>query len=852
MSAAELSIVSRVPVPAWLTSMLVVALASAGGVRGQALPASSIDGLQSTALMLADFVENAGQWATPARFVARSSSLVVRADPSALVLQNTDRTAGGYRRSLVRLGLQGAAFECVPAGVGSPLPGRCNFLLGGDARAWRSGVRRFAEVVYRDAHPGVDVSVTIEAGTVRMRMSERFAGALSGMRLSLDGIDGVVPGGSPAVLNATTGVGPLRLHASTTAPTASVSGSARTAVAWRLLGAQTIGLVPIEPPPQVPLVVDVQIEWATYLGGTEGEYLTALTVDGEKRVFVTGETRSADFPSTPGSFDVDWNGGFGTEPTDAFVASLEADGSTLRFATFLGGSSNERTESIAISSWDSIVVAGTTASLDYPTTPGSYKPSSTTGDGFISGLSPDGSALLFSTYLGGSKGEELRDLAIAPDGRLMVCGGTTSADFPTTPGTFDSTFSSTQTIIHDAFLAVLDASASQLLYGTYLGGSSDDRAMGVALLPSGEVAVTGRTGSPEFPSTPGAFDTVKTGAEGYVFVLDLDTSQPRYSTFLGTCVPEKIRSHSDSSVVVVGNTNHTDFGFPGFPATAGAFDTTYAGSDDGFVLKLDPAGSTLDYGTFLGGVDSEYVRDLVLDSAGRATIVGATRSSDFPTTAGAWQTTKTFGPDLFVTRLDADGSRLLYSTFWGGPAGEAICDVAVALDETLAASVGGASDGLFPVTPGSYDPTEPITFDAVVGRLTLMPAGAVTFGASTAGASGALAIGVTAMPKLGAGDFAMTCTSAPASSRQGLLVLSLYPRDEPYRVKGFGLWLEPSRIALLIPALSNDDGYAEVRLRLPSMPALAGSSTFWQFVWKPPAGSGAWWASNACELTFQP
>ncbi|HZM01097.1 MAG TPA: hypothetical protein VFD43_12690, partial [Planctomycetota bacterium] len=252
-----------------------------------------------------------------------------------------------------------------------------------------------------------------------------------------------------------------------------------------------------------------------------------------------------------------------------------------------------------------------------------------------------------------------------------------------------------------------------------------------------------------------------------------------------------------------------------------------------------------------GGLD--WLSDLSIDSAGRPTVAGGTNSGAFPTTTGAAMPDDPGASwDMYVTRLDADGSRLLYSTYWGGPGAQGTSEVALGLGGLLDVTIGGSTTGQFPVTPGAYDTDEPVIFDAVISRLTLLPTGAAKFGDSTPGTAGPLAIEVTEMPAVGAGGFALTCVSAPPSSTHGLLAMSLYPVATPFSVKGIGLWLEPSRIALLVPATSNEDGYSVVTVPIPNDPRLAGLTTCWQFVWAPPGGGYPWWASNALELTLQP
>jgi hypothetical protein len=330
------------------------------------------------------------------------------------------------------------------------------------------------------------------------------------------------------------------------------------------------------------------------------------------------------------------------------------------------------------------------------------------------------------------------------------------------------------------------------------------------------------------PLTVGAFSTElsQVSSTGFALALDAETADLLYGTYLGPCSPRAIASHADGSVVIVGGTSAATF-----PTTPSAFDTTYNQSSDAFAMRLDATGSSLVYSTYLGGASVDDAWDVVLDSAGRATVAGSTWSGSF--------------------RLEPDGSGLLYSTYFGGPEIETSNNVALALDETGAAFVAGGSTGGFPVTDGAFDTDEPVIWDATVSLLTMLPTGVSRYGASTPGADGPLAIDVTAMPSIGTAGFALTCTSAPASSSRGLLALGFGGLSVPLVGKGVGLWVNPLPVLFLFRATSNTDGYAVVTMPLPDDPRLIGIGTTWQFVWPPQVVGEPWSASNAVAVVIQ-
>ena len=319
--------------------------------------------------------------------------------------------------------------------------------------------------------------------------------------------------------------------------------------------------------------------------------------------------------------------------------------------------------------------------------------------------------LVYSTFLGGSTDDEGRDIAVDAAGNAYVTGSTQQltfpSDFPTTAGAFDTTHNGNQ----DAFVTKLNPAGSALVYSTFLGGSNDEFGRGIAVDTSGSAYVTGITGSPNFPTTVGAFDTTLNALgtfDAFVTKLNPTGSALVYSTFLGGVNSESgngIAVDTSGSAYVTGDT-----GSVGFPTTAGAFDTSYNGGGDTFVTKLNPAGSTLQYSTFLGGFGTDFGTAIALDTFGSAYVTGFTSSINYPTTIGAFDTTHNgfIGEfvmfDAFVTKLNLSGSTLDYSTFLGGT-GPDFGD-GIAVDTSGSAYVtGSAGSSNFPTTVGAFDTT---------------------------------------------------------------------------------------------------------------------------------------------------
>ncbi|MGB9073656.1 MAG: SBBP repeat-containing protein [Terriglobales bacterium] len=285
--------------------------------------------------------------------------------------------------------------------------------------------------------------------------------------------------------------------------------------------------------------------------------------------------------------------------------------------------------------------------------------------------------LIYSTYLGGSNYDYGQSIAVDSTGNAYVTGYTGSTDFPTTPGAF-------QTTCCGAFVTKLNPTGSALVYSTYLGGSSSDGALGIAVDSAGNAYVTGDAYSTDFPVTPGAFQTNFGGGESDTFVTEINPTGSAlvYSTYLGGSSYEYgygIAVDSAGSAYVSGFTWSADF-----PTTPGAFQTNFgSGGGDAFVTKLNSTGSALVYSTYLGGSGNDDGSGIAVDSAGNAYVTGATGSTDFPTTPGAFQTTCNGGNycakygDAFVSKLNPTGSALVYSTYLGGNSYEYGAGIAV-------------------------------------------------------------------------------------------------------------------------------------------------------------------------------
>jgi len=399
----------------------------------------------------------------------------------------------------------------------------------------------------------------------------------------------------------------------------------------------------------------------------------------------------------------------------------------LLYSTYLGGTDDDYAHGIAVGAGGDIYVAGYTQSIDFPTTPGAFNGTysgatiAQGGDAFVAVLRPQagGSAdLLYATYYGGNESDWAWGVAVDSLGRIFVSGRTLSTDLPVTPGAYDSTYSGGNW--GDAFVFGIDSAGGglgDLVYATYLGGTGSEYDNTIAVDTLDRIVVFGTTGATDFPTTPGAYDRVKTGPSDwdlFVAVLVAGGNGPAdlvYSTYLGGSDGEyaySLATTSTGELYLSGDTRSSDF-----PMTPGAYDASYNGGlqGDAYLVVFVPAGGVstdLRYATFFGGTDDDHGWAVAVGPGGTAALAGFTFSPDLPLTPGAFDSTLNpsgFVADAYVASIDPSGNGsadLRYATYLGGDGGDGA--YAVAVDPNGFIFVTGVAQSLnFPVTPGAYD-----------------------------------------------------------------------------------------------------------------------------------------------------
>ena len=473
-------------------------------------------------------------------------------------------------RTVLRMTFTGANPTPRIAGL-EALPGKANYFIGNDPAKWQTNVPTYAKVRYEELYPGIDLvyygthrqleyDFVVRPGADPSRIALEFTGA---DRLELD------PAGD---LVMHTAAGQIRqrkpvIYQEVEGVRKEIPGG------YAVRGSQEVGFRVAAYESGRPLVIDPTLDYSTFLGGSSSDQGLGIAVDANGGAYVTGKTSSLDFPTTVGTF----GGG-----TDAFVTKLDPSGSTLVYSAYLGGISTDEGRGIAVDATGNAYVTGS-GQNGFAVTSGAFDTTFNGGliDAFVTKLNAGGSALVYSTFLGGSGNDEGFGIAVDGNGSAYVTGKTGSLDFPMTVGAFHTTSGGGT----DAFVTKLDPSGSALVYSTFLGGNNTDEGHGIALDAAGSAYVTGVTASADFPVTAGTFDATFGGnTDAFVAKINPSGSALVYSTYLGGANQDQgngIAVDATPSAYVTGYTFSDDF-----PVTSGALQSVRRGDFDAFVAKI--------------------------------------------------------------------------------------------------------------------------------------------------------------------------------------------------------------------------------------------------------------------------
>ena len=588
------------------------------------------------------FEQNRGQTNSAVKFLARASGYalflteqeavmslersVANSQPPSVTAQ--PGSGSGQQRNIRKdvLRLRWARANPAPRieGLGSQT-GNSNYLIGKDPAKWVKDAPEYSRVEYHGIYPGIDVAWYGNQRQLEFDIDLAPGADPGSLRLEITGeknrparvrID------ADGELVVRTRAGDVRFRHPVAYQPVGDSGKGQQFLATRYViekGGQ-VGFEVGGYDSSKRLVIDPVLAYSTYLGGTDYNYATGIAVDASGYTYITGYTSSVDFPVSGGVQGVFSGGSCDTEVNtapcfDAFVAKLNPQGTALVYSTYLGGTGDDEAVRVAVDSSGQAYIAGFTNSLDFPT----------------------------AGPLQGSNGGG-------------ACGTTA---FPAA--------------CYDAFVAKLNASGSNLVYSTYLGGTGDDFAGSIAADSSGNAYVGGLTSASNFPVTYGALQTSYGGGpfDGFVAKINPTGSSLIYSTYLGGSGEDHVNGiaiDSSGDAYLAGQTNSANFPVKGGSQyTAASCGSALSNNPcfEGFVSELNPTGTALVYSSYLGGTAASYGTDVALDATGAAYVTGWTTSKDFPVTQGAYDTAWGGANEAFVVKIAPGGGAINYATYVG-------------------------------------------------------------------------------------------------------------------------------------------------------------------------------------------
>lgn len=644
------------------------------------------------------FEPNVGQAAGSVRFLARGGGFLTLLSGEEAVFLNAKLSEP--------LKLRFAGAQPAPAAEPlEPLPGVSNYFYGKNPARWRTRVPHYGRVLFRQVYPGIDVvfyggdrrleyDFLVAPGADPSRIEICWSGA---QRIRLDG-------NGDLLLD--TSAGEVRQRRPLVYQT--IAGK-RIAVAarYRLAARGRARLELGAWNRNFPLIIDPVIVYSTYLGGAGQEEAMAIAVDPGGPVYIAGYTNSANFPlQGPIQNTIQ---GF----SDVFVAKLNAVGTGLVYATFIGGEGEDRAIGIAADAQGNAYVTGLTGSFGFPVTPPTYQADfSGVQDAFLMKLAPFGDRLLVSTYLGPIDSYEI-GYVVAVDlaGAITVAGVTNTGAFPTTPGAFDASFNGS----NDIFVTKFDPSGRRLEFSTFIGGSFDERPLAIIADRGGSLYIAGESASPDFPTTPGAYDATHNGlTDAFVLKLAANGKRLHFSTLLGSPGFDAafgLTIEPGGRIYIAGQAGHAQF-----PTTAEAYQRTLGGPADAFVAKLSSDASELISSTLIGTPSFESGFGVQAAQGGHAVLVGYTESNNFPVTPDAFQLSANVSGDAFLTLFTPLLNTRVFSTVLGGLAAEIPRGLAMdAAGDVYIAGITFSSN--FPTTGDAFDRTHNGGADAFITRV---------------------------------------------------------------------------------------------------------------------------------------
>lgn len=642
---------------------------------------------QNKAVLQIPFIENKGQINERVKYYAELSDGSFFVDANGIMTYKFPIQNKTYaiKESLIKANTQNVTAK-------EPTETKINYLVGSKEN-WQTDLSSFNSVGFGKIYDGISLELKAKESNIEKIFTISPGADPSTIQLQFEGTDKLsINNAGQLVLN--TPEGSVKM----TKPVAfqKINGKKTPIdVSYNLIGDNSYGFKVETYNKSFPLIIDPLLA-STYIGGSDWEAAGGLAAniarDSSGKIFISGTSQSADFPTTAGAYDETYSIG-----RDGVIMKFNNTLTTLEAATFIGGDNNEDIGDIATDSFDNIIVAGQTQSTDFPTTAGAYDEmdvgdnTPAQAEAFISKLSNDLTTLSASTLLGGTGWDRIHGLDIMPGSpeKIVVGGYSMSTDFPiATPGTaFDSTLTNEM----DSILAILDIDLTTLEASTYIGGDTavsgtgNERIMSLVATAGGDIYALGRTNETDFPATAGAYDETWNGGtfDGFVIRMQSDLSSTNaYLTYIGGDGNDYTNDIVLSGSAVFINGRATAGTSVEYPTTAGAYDQTLDGAQDAFISSLNLTLDTLNASTFYGGSgtastfsgDTGYA--LYADTGGTYIYLGGqTDSSDLAVTSGAYDQSLSAVSDSYIAKFPVSLDSLTAATYIGGCETERITSI---------------------------------------------------------------------------------------------------------------------------------------------------------------------------------
>jgi gliding motility-associated-like protein len=630
----------------------------------------------------------------------------------------------------VDMQFEGTSEDVVISGF-NPTGGKNNYYFGNNPSQWVTDARLYNGVRYAGIYPGIDLVIYFkqDGSGIKYDFEIKEGANPSLIQYSYKGATSLRLNDSGEII-AETPEGTIREDAPYTYQ---LHGNKKTTIASSfVLNKGVIGFNINEFDRGRKLIIDPSVlVWSTYFGGNGADERSMhLVTDPSGDVVMTGRTLSTDFPVSPGASQTTFGGG---SQRDGFIAKFNAAGNRL-WCTYAGGSGIDEIRSCDTDASGNIFVIGTTGSANLPVlNPGGGAFFQATNLAIISNpnnitvilgkYSPTGQ-MIWSTYFGGSVGENGIDIWVDGNNEVIVSGNSGSPDFPVTPGAAQTQYGGplTGTVFGDVFLAKFGNNGARQ-WATYLGGPLDELGYSVTADNNGEIFLSGQTKG-NFPVTPGAFQTTYGGGDQDMLVARFSSTGVKnwVSYYGGTGVEQGTDILFHDNFVYIGG--YSSANMPG-PSAGVAQPNSGGGLGDGVLAKWSPnAGpNQVIWRTFTGGSGDDGIDEVTLNPSGNIVTGGWSSSTNYPVTPNAFQTAHGGGYDGHVTTFDADGQRLCATYFGGSFQTDNVYALTVVAngDVVISGNTGSTTAQGFPITPGAFQPTKSNGLDSYLARISEIP-----------------------------------------------------------------------------------------------------------------------------------